>query len=127
MPCELWCPVQDNDRAGSRVVGGDRHPSAALTARLLLGVVDSRAFVLGGPMSRFAVPPSDRRGRGREVASPGTSSALRLNRVGGATSGGVVAGIVAGLVVGIGASADATSGTALSGPTVSCATVNSGH
>jgi hypothetical protein len=78
-------------------------------------------------MSRFAVPPSDRRGRGREVASHAASSAPRRNSVGGATRGGAVAGIVAGLVVGIGASADAASDTALSGPTVSGATVNSGH
>ncbi|MEU6556288.1 calcium-binding protein [Streptomyces sp. NPDC046915] len=51
----------------------------------------------------------------------------RPKPVGRATGRGLVVGAVAVLLAGVGASADAASGTAPSGPVVSGATVNSGH
>ncbi|WP_409467211.1 calcium-binding protein [Streptomyces sp. HC307] len=79
-------------------------------------------------MSRFAAPPSDRRGAGRDIAPPvAAARALRRTPVGRATRRGVVVGAVAVLLAGVGASADAASDTAPSDPVVSGATINSGH
>jgi hypothetical protein len=75
-------------------------------------------------MSRFAAPPSDRQGDGRDIAPPvADARAIRPKPVGRAASRGVVVGAVAVLLAGAGASADAAPGA----PVISGATVNSGH
>ncbi|MEU2556776.1 calcium-binding protein [Streptomyces sp. NPDC013313] len=75
-------------------------------------------------MSRFAAPPSDRRTRGRDIASlTAASPALPRKPVGRATRRGLVVGAVAVLLTAPGAPAGAAPGD----PEVGGATVNSGH
>ncbi|MFF8953915.1 calcium-binding protein [Streptomyces sp. NPDC014940] len=75
-------------------------------------------------MSRFAAPSSDRRTRGRDIASlTAASPALPRKPVGRATRRGLVVGAVAVLLTAPGAPAGAAPGD----PEVGGATVNSGH
>ncbi|GEK04686.1 calcium-binding protein [Streptomyces sp. 1-11] len=75
-------------------------------------------------MSRFAAPSSDRRTRGRDIASlTAASPALPRKPVGRATRRGLVVGAVAVMLTAPGAPAGAAPGD----PEVGGATVNSGH
>ncbi|MGV9422206.1 calcium-binding protein [Streptomyces sp. NPDC003674] len=75
-------------------------------------------------MSRFAAPSSDRRTRGRDIASlTAASPALPRKPVGRVTRRGLVVGAVAVLLTAPGAPAGAAPGD----PEVGGATVNSGH
>ncbi|MDI1458444.1 calcium-binding protein [Streptomyces sp. ATE26] len=75
-------------------------------------------------MSRFAAPSSDRRTRGRDIASlTAAAPALPRKPVGRATRRGLVVGAVAVMLTAPGAPAGAAPGD----PEVGGATVNSGH